>query len=129
VVLEGQSPNHSASLRVGIGSAIALPVIQYHQSIRTCWQVLCTLIQQVIEADALRTCFWNESSTEILSKPFDDRTSGDLTTFYYILTRNYSVGEGAKEPRTMDSFCGLAENSMRRTCDKSNFARSQHTHA
>src|SRR6266487_880226 len=129
IVLEGQPPDYPSRFRVGIGSPVSLPVVHHHESIGAYRQVLSALIEQIVKVEALRTGLFKESSTEIIAEPFDDRAGGNLTPFHHVLTRNHSVGEGAKEPWTVDGLRGRTENSVRRACDEGDLARSQHIHA
>jgi len=108
VVLKGKPPNHPTCFWVGIGSTVSLPVFHHHQSIRTYRQVLSALIEQIVKVESKRTSLLNESPTEIIPEPFDDRTGGHLTTFHHVLAGNHSVGEGTKEPRSVDGLLGHA---------------------
>src|SRR6266480_3294891 len=125
LVPEGKAPDHPACLRVGIGSAVALPVIQHHQPLRTQRHALRMSIEQVIDRDALLAGQLNFNTTEAIPKPIDNGAGGSLSTFYRVLTGQHGVGEGAKEPGTVDGFCGLRENDVRGAGYEGNLARLQ----
>src|SRR5437588_9133047 len=122
LVSEGKAPDHPARLRVSIGGAVALPVIQHHQPLRTEGHALRTPVEQVIGGDAFLASRLNFNATEPIPEPFDDGAGGSLATFYSVQAGQHGGGEGAKRPRTVYGLCGLPENDMRGSGDEGDLA-------
>src|SRR5438105_90204 len=84
---------------------------------------LRTPVEQVLGRDAFLASRLNFNATEPIPEPFDDGAGGSLGTFYRVLAGQHGVGEGAKEPGTVDGLCGLPENDMRGSGDEGDLAR------
>src|SRR5260370_17257327 len=125
LVPQGKAPDHPARLRASMGGGVALPVIQAHQPLRTQGHAVRTPVEQVIGRDAFLASRLNFNDTEPVPERFEDGAGGSLASFYRVLAGQHGVGEGAKEPSTVDGLCGLPENDMRGSGDEGDLARLQ----
>src|SRR2546429_4822177 len=104
LVSEGKAPDHPARLRVSIGGAVALPVIQHHHPLRTEGHALRMPVEQAIGRDAFLASRLNFNATEPIPAPFDDVPAGSLATSNRTLAGQHDVAAGPQDPSTPDGL-------------------------
>src|SRR5215813_8332212 len=98
-MLECETGDYTARIRIGVGRAVALEVVEYHQPFRARRQGLRLRIELVV-ADA-----FGQQTFE----PVDDRTCGGLSTLDDVEIGNHRVGIGSPDTLAMQWFVADAE--------------------
>ena len=126
-VVQGQTPDHPAGLRVGVRGAVALEVLVDDEAVGAGRQVLRLLVEDVVDVESGDLRRLDQVAGEVVLEPFQDRTGGDLTALDGVLTLDHTVGVGAEESFAVDRFVGLSRQDVGGTGDQRHHPRVDDT--